>query len=694
MWSRSGRSFLRTPAMLVVLASFMGVVQIAAGSAARDRMPEDRQDRLTAELERARESVYPALINISVISQMYSGGRAIRMPSAGSGVIVSPDGYALTNFHVVAHSTRVIGRLATGESFDAEVIALDPLTDLAVLKLDASKREEPLPFAAIGDSDLLNVGDFVLAMGNPLTLSSSMTLGIVSNTRRVFTNFTGTELEDLDLGGGERSGIFTQWIQHDALILPGNSGGPLVNLRGEVIGINALGGSGVGFAIPSSLARVVFDQVLEYGDVPRAWLGTQVLPTEKLDDDEGALVSWVVPGSPAHGAGLRPGDRLLAIDGSPVSVRFFEQVPIFHRTVAEMEIGTTVELDIRRGGEKQTVHATLTEMERYVGDEREFREFGATVRAITGPMALALRLPDTKGVLLTGVRPGHPFEEARPRLSRGDVILSIAGRPTESLDAFQTIASDLAGDESVPVIFLRRQEQLMTVVEPRRTDQARRAGELSKAWLGIQAQVVTTPVAEALGVAGTRGFRVTQVYRGTEADRGGIRVGDLITEIDGIPLEAHRPQDAQELRQLVEESPIGEQVELIVLRDGVRTPISVVLEASPQAATEAERGRQEDFEFSYRTIAFMDGIEQGWPEDAAGLLVTEVTGGGWANIAGLRGNDLIVSVNDVPVPTIAAFEAIMEKSLQERPRVIRLFVYRGHRTSFVFIEPDWRMFDT
>src|SRR5262245_37126896 len=319
-------------------------------------LPAFAQDRAEAPLRRdiefARQQVFPALVNIACVTKNYTGGRLERFPSAGSGVIVSPAGHVLTNYHVAADAAEITCRLPTNEAIPATVIAHDPLTDLSVLKLSLEKRrsaDSPLPFARLGDSDALKTGDYVLAMGNPLTLSSSMTLGIVGNPSRVFTSFTGSDIDEMDLGGGQVTGLFTRWIQHDALILPGNSGGPLVNLRGEVVGINELGGTGVGFAIPSNLASHVLNQALTHGSIPRGWLGLTVQPVDKMRLREGVLVGSLQPSGPAEKAGLATGDLILAINGEPVSVLFFEQVPPFYKRVADLAPGSKARLRIRRG---------------------------------------------------------------------------------------------------------------------------------------------------------------------------------------------------------------------------------------------------------------------------------------------------------------------------------------------------------
>ena len=644
-------------------------------------------------VDTARRKVYPTLVNIAVVSRDFEGGRAQRSMAGGSGVIISPDGYVLTNFHVAGHTTHITCTLADGEALDARVIADDPLSDLSVLKLRrAASARSPLPFAVLGDSDALQVGDPVLAMGNPLMLSSSMTLGIVSNTRRVFTDFGQTEIEDVELDEGERTGTFTRWIQHDALILPGNSGGPLVNLQGQVVGINELGGDGVGFAIPSNLARQVFQDAIRYGRVPRGWLGLSVMPVNKLGRTTGALVSSVTPASPAAGAGIQPGDLILALDGAPVSVRFFEEVPLFYQRVARLHAGRRVVLRLLRAGRRLQVAARVAPLAPLLSPEREFRGMGVTVRDLTAEMALARHLPDTRGVLVTGVRPGLPFEAAQPPITVEDVVRSVNGLPTDDVAAFRralTSAERRADKDGFPVSLLRSGENLLAIVKTDTDKSPDDGGDLPQAWIGIKTQVLTPEVAEAVGLPGLTGFRVTQVYPYTQAARAGLKPGDVLTALNGDALTAARPQDAEDLTRQIEALTIGEKARFGVRRGAASLTLPVVLEATPDSAAQAKTLHSKEFEFSVRAITLMDKVHNHWDAAQKGVVVTDVTSGGWAEIAGLHPDDLILSLGGHPVAGIADMTRLLPRLVRAHPKVISVFVRRDVLTHFVFLEPDW-----
>jgi len=677
----------RTGRLLVALSAFATLPSLPASAEDASKVRADEQ------VEFARDQVYPALVNIGVVSTGYSGGRMERFPSAGSGVIVSPAGHVLTNFHVAGDSTRLYCRLPSKEQIEAEVVVHDPLTDLSVIKLKLDTRRDrnlPIPYAKLGDSSQLGVGQPVLAMGNPLTLSSSMTLGIVGNPSRVFTSFTGSSMDDMDLGEGQVTGLFTKWIQHDALILPGNSGGPLVNLRGEVVGINELGGSGVGFAIPSNLAAHVLNQAMAYGAIRRGWFGVTIFPVEKMGLKRGVLVSSLQPGGPAEKAGLVPGDVITAIDGEALDGVFFEDVPGIYKRLSDFDAGSVARVSYRRAGVDKSADVTVAPMERYLGDEHEIKNVGVSVREITGPMALFRRWPDANGVLVTGVRPGLPADDAKPGLQGGDVILELDGKPVTTYESFRELAEKLGKKAGIRVRMRRGNDDLVTVLDTSKKPPESLGAELPKAWLGAATQVVTPDVASALGAKDLRGFRITQVYPGTEAAKAGLKVGDVLAAMNGSALNASRIQDAEVLKRRIENMSVGEDAEFKVIREGKEQTIKVLLQETPNTAAEAKTATNAGLEFKVRSIVFSDRVENRWPVEQKGVIVTEVTRGGWASLGGLESGDLILRIQEQPVDDIPGFEALVKKLDEAKPETVSIFVRRGYRTNYVFVQQDVR----
>lgn len=644
-----------------------------------------------AGVEMARARVYPALVNITVVMRYYQGGRAQRTPGGGSGVIISSQGHVLTNYHVAGNTTRIVCTLTTGESIEATVVCHDLPTDLSILKLRTEKRENPhapLRYAKLGDSDALQIGETVIAMGNPLMLSSSLSVGVVANTRRVFTDFTGTEMDETELDQDERTGMFTRWIQHDALILPGNSGGPLVNTRGEVVGINELGGGGIGFAIPSNTARRVIAQGIRGGEVRRGWLGIAVLPVKKLGRTTGALVSAVTPGAPAERAGIQPGDILLSIAGRPANVRFFEQVPALYQSIADMTVGDQVPIKLLRAGSVKQLAATIALMPPFTGQDEEVRKLGITVKGITTAMMLSRKLATREGVLVTGTRAGYPAESANPPVREGDVITGLYGKHTPTLAAFRAAVKEIGGSD-VAVEFRRQDESLVTALKIDKETPTEEGGELPKAWLGVKTQVVTPEVARVLGIPDTHGFRVTEVYPWTEASRCGLKEGDIITAINDTALDAYRPQDAEDLKRAVEDLPVGQPAKVTILRSSKPSTVQVKMEAMPSSTDQAKKSKSDDFEFAVRDIVPLDRMERRWRQDQTGVIVVDSVAGGWANMAGLHVDDLILGIQDQPVADVASFAKAMTGAAKRKPKVIEIYVKRGYRTHFVFIEPDW-----
>lgn len=669
------------------------------GSASPARA-EDPLEAVHRAIEQAKSKVYPALVNISTLTRQFSQGRVQRFPAAGSGVVVSAEGHVVTNYHVIEEATRVTCRLPTGEKIDADILCQDPPADLAVLRLRLGEREDPqarIPFATLGDSDAVQVGEYVMAMGNPRALSSSVTLGIVSNTKRVFTNFTGDSMEVLDIGEGNLTGLFSVWIQHDALIQPGNSGGPLVSLQGEVIGINTRGGNGVAFAIPSALVKKTLAQALDHGEVRRGWMGINFVPVAPLQLKAGALVSALLPEGSAAKAGLQAGDIVLSIAGQPTNVNGFEDVPPLYARIADLPLGKAAPVRYRRGGEEKTADVVVERMDKFLGEERVYGDWGITGMSITPPMAWARRYPDTRGIVVQSLRPGYPAEIAKPRLEPGDVVLAVAGEPVGDQDGFEALVKKHAGKKALGVRLRRGRLDMVTVLDLETKPPKGGGAELPRAWLGVQTQVLTPTVAEALGLKGTQGFRVARVLPGTEAERAGLKPGDVLTHLNGDALKASQQQDAEILKRKVEDMDIGADATLTVVRDGKPQEVKVALEETPETAADADKAKDEVLEFSVREMTYMDWVDRADqappPKDAPsewrGLVVAEVSPGGWANVNGLEGGDLLVSYQDLPTRTLREFKDAVKKVAEARPKVVKLFVRRDRSTAFVFTQPDW-----
>jgi len=357
--------------------------------------------------------------------------RDLKQQSLGSGFIVDREGYILTNNHVVDGADGIRVTLLDGRSYDAEVKGRDPKTDIALIKI---KPENGLPAATLGDSDALLVGEWVIAIGNPFGFGHTVTAGIVS-------------AKDRTIGAGP----YDSFIQTDASINPGNSGGPLLNARGEVVGINSAiiaSGQGIGFAIPINMARSVMEQLREKGSVTRGWLGVQIqaLTPElresmKLSGEGGALIAGVVKGDPAAKAGLKAGDVILEFDGRAVRsdrdlVSIVGNTPIGRKAAVRLlRDGKSLTLEIKvakRSAEKDEVAAE--ESDEPAAKETGKARIGLQVQDVTREIAERLGLDDTAGALVAEVADGSPAERAG--IERGDVILEANRQPVESAAAF------------------------------------------------------------------------------------------------------------------------------------------------------------------------------------------------------------------------------------------------------------------
>jgi len=638
-------------------------------------------------IERAIARVYPSLVQIHVLSEYSEGGRERKFQASGSGAIISPEGHVITNHHVVGKATSIRVILPTHEELEATLVGTDPLADIAVIKLDTSRRPAgaaALPVASFGQSDSLRVGDTVLAMGCPLALSQSVTRGIVANTDMRIPR-------PLELDG-ENVGSVVKWIGHDAQIFPGNSGGPLVNLDGEIVGINELG-LGLAGAIPADLARTVARQLIASGKVDRAWTGMVFQPLLKDSPPAmtGALVSSVLPGTPAAAAGVKPGDRVLAVEGRPVNVRFDTQLPAFTNELLQRTPGAPLNLRLARGSQELTVTLLPLLRDEARAKEVELKEWGMTVRRLTRVEAIDLQRPDTKGVLVSTLRPGGPSDKAVPALRRDDVITQVAGKPVDSPEALEKATAAMLKGAKAPVItvvgFERGAEKLLTAVEVGIRPPQEPPQEARRGWLPVATQVLSPKLATALGYKGRKGVRVTQVY--PDSDASGLRVGDVVTKVDDQLVEASEPQDADVFDALLRAYKPGSKAQFAVLREGKPLTLTVTLLEGPRQENEVRVYEDVVLDFRARDISYLDRVKRRWPKEEAGALISQVDVGGWAAVGGLRGDDLLVSVDGKAVRNVQELEALLKPVKEKKPRHLTFFVKRGVQTLFLEIQPTW-----
>jgi serine protease Do len=362
----------------------------------------------------------------------------------GSGVIVEKDGYILTNNHVIAGADEIKVKLSDKKEYKGKVIGTDQKTDLAVIKINADN----LPAIKLGDSDKVKIGEMVIAIGNPFGLNQTVTSGIVSAKGRA--NVGVADYED--------------FIQTDAAINPGNSGGALVNVKGELIGINTAifsmsgGYQGVGFAIPSNMAKVVMDNLIKNGKVVRGWLGVFIQPITpelskqfNLKDEKGALIGDVTEDSPAEKVGLQRGDIVIEFDGKEVL-----DATSLRNIVAATPPGKSVSIKVLRDGNPKTFKITITEMPSQMqssagASNNQLK--GVHVQALTRELKKQLDVPDRlKGVVISDIDEVSP---AAGTLAKGDVIIQIDQKNVASLKDYETVVSGIKSNQGILMLIYR-----------------------------------------------------------------------------------------------------------------------------------------------------------------------------------------------------------------------------------------------
>jgi serine protease Do len=373
--------------------------------------------------------------------------REFKERSLGSGFIIDKEGHIVTNNHVIENADKIKVKLKNGKEYNAEIVGRDPKTDIALVKAKGLQGFETIK---LGDSDALRVGEWVVAIGSPFGLEHTVTAGIVSAKGRVIG-----------------SGPYDNFIQTDASINPGNSGGPLVNMHGEVVGINTAivsrsgGNVGIGFAIPANLAKGIIEQLQTSGSVTRGWLGVSIqdLTPELADyyglkDSKGALVGEVFEGDPADKAGIKAKDVIIEVDGKKV-----EDSRDLSRTVAEVPVGKKVTIKVLRQGKERTfrikiVKRTDEKETLAMKGPREETDLGMTVALLTPQLARQFNISETEGVVIVGVEKDGPADQAEVR--EGDLILEIDRRSITTLEDYHALMREVKKGETVSLLVRRR----------------------------------------------------------------------------------------------------------------------------------------------------------------------------------------------------------------------------------------------
>jgi serine protease Do len=412
----------------------------------------DALDELQARVIRVSKSVSPSVVHIEAAVRSNNRGKLV----TGSGFVTDASGVIVTNWHVVDRARRVHVVVPGHDGrYPAEVVGTDKQTDLAVLRIEPREGDDPFPEAELGNSDALTVGEWVVAIGNPYGLDGTVSLGIVS--------VKGRDLQT--------AGILNDFIQTDAMIDHGSSGGPLLNLKGRVVGVNSRGqGRGIGFTIPINTAKRVVSDLLGEGRIARAYLGVSVQPLDRelarywdIPRVHGVVIGAVTPGSPAENAGLQVGDIVTHIDAEPVRAEKDEDLGVFQRKIAQMLPGDDVRLRLRRGTDERDLTIQLDRQPKVVPDEEE-TDFGFTVQELTLGLFRKHRLRTREGVLVSFVERGS--EAAEAQLSNGDLIVSLEDRPIATIEDFRAALETLPAGREFLLKALRGDETRFLLVRP------------------------------------------------------------------------------------------------------------------------------------------------------------------------------------------------------------------------------------
>ncbi len=445
------------------LPAVLALVALAAASAAGDGQPlqaHPGQVDTFRVISDAKARVFPALVFIKPVVETYQRGEREAQEVTGSGVLISPDGEVVTNYHVVERAVSIRCLLYDGRHFEATVVGTDKDTDLALLKLDLRGDDALLPYAILGNSEELTEGDFVMAMGAPWGLNRSVSLGIVSCTGRYIPDHSEYSL----------------WLQTDAALNPGNSGGPLVNTSGEVVGISTMAtmlGGNLGFAVPSSTVEWISSHLRSDGEVIRTWTGLRLQPLRDFnrnmyfDVGEGVIVAGADPASPAELAGFRAGDRIVRVGQTPVTAVTDIDLPAVRSRLAMLPAEQDAAFEVYRDGQLVTLTVVPTIKGTVEGEELDLPRWNMTVKTINRFDNPDLYFVRNEGIFIYGTR--FPGNAVASGLRSNDIITGIDGRPVttleQALEIYEAVISTEPRRTRVVIEYVRGGTQRQAVLD-------------------------------------------------------------------------------------------------------------------------------------------------------------------------------------------------------------------------------------
>lgn len=645
-------------------------------------------------ISKARDAVLPVVVSILTVRQDYQQGEPVLSVSSGSGTVISAQGHIATNAHVTQNgkSFRVV--FFDGRELPAKLIGTDTASDLAVLQA-IPPTAETFAFARFAENlDDLTPGDTVLAMGAPWGLSNSMSAGVVNNPRRLLVSLFDDEADYEDrLGVDEPTGRYYAWIQHDAAIAPGNSGGPLVDLSGRIVGVNTRGmivGGDLAFAIPGPDAGGVVQRLIANGEIKRVALGFRLRSLKGTKYRDGVLINSVERRSQADKAGLQAGDRIVSLNGDVVTALQPVDVPALQRRIAELPIGSEAVLKIERSDKVINVKLKADAQPKSRGDDLASSAFGISVTELTQPMGRRRHLDDDTGLLITGIRPGGAAAIARPKLLAGDIVRKIDGQAVNEISQFSAIVVPANSEKNYLFEVERDDEKIIALLKPESNDKVRiPLPELPQSWSGVEVQAISSSLAKDMKLS-SAGYRITRLYPNSPLAKAGAKIGDLLVGLQNQKLKPANDVASEPFHQAVRDVVPETEVEFQAIRNSQPITFKMSFLPSPVSSAGLKTLNLSKLRAEIRELGFYDRVNEHLSVTQTGVILDGVESGGPAGLAHLKRSDIVIRVGKTDVDNVETLRKALDTALAAKSNaLIPIIVIRGSENRVLYLDPYW-----